>query len=146
MSFVMSILNKLPYTRFREKGMSLGDQQMICKGCYNFLFPFFKMAFYNIEQTTNPRGSRLKTIYTAAAIFQFQYKLMKTARWLWSGAAVNIRFPGTEFRRGPPPLQLHSILECRAWSREALSWSQDAHMLLLNIELTLHEKSLSFYT
>lgn len=67
-----------------------------------------------------------KTIYTAAAIFQFQYNLMRTVRWLRSGAAANIKFPGTEFRRGP--LQLHSIQECRAWTTATWSWRQNAHI------------------
>lgn len=67
-------------------------------------------------------GHLKKKPFTAAAIFQFEYNLMRTARWLRSGAAVNIRFPGTEFRRGP--LQLHSIQECRAWTTVTWSWRQ----------------------
>lgn len=59
--------------------------------------------------------------YNAAAIVQFQYNLMRTARWLRSGAAVNIKFPGTGFRRGPS--QLQSIQECRAWTA-TWSWGQ----------------------
>lgn len=51
---------------------------------------------------------------------------MRTARWLRSGPAVNIKFPGTEFRRGPS--QLHSIQECGAWTTATWSRRQNAHI------------------
>lgn len=87
-----------------------------------------RKGLHDIDQTNKnlKLDVLFKTIYTAAAIFQFQYNLMRKARWLRSGAAVNIRLPGTGFSRGP--LQLHSIQECRAWT-VTWSWGQNfAHI------------------
>lgn len=95
------------------------------KNCFKYLISIYlelfeeRKSLHDIPQATGTSMVNIR-MYTAAAIFHSPYNLMRTVRWLQSGAAVNIRFPGTELRRGPT--QLHSIQECRAWTTGTRSW------------------------
>lgn len=84
----------------------------ICFGGSNVdlyrMLQFYKNDFMTLTRPPRPPGW---TAYPAAAIFQSQYNLMRMARWLRSGAAVNIRFLGTDFRRGPFTITQYSGMQ-----------------------------------
>lgn len=81
----------------------------------------------NINQgIENPRPNMLfKTTYSCCYL-SVSLQSNQNCKVITIRAAVNIKFPGTEFRRGP--LQLHRIQECRARTTATRSRRQNAHV------------------